>query len=392
MPFTGILPPLLFSLSFVVIAAWLYRAGRSGVALAPAFTALLLGVVTVAIYVQDRQHIQAEHDVDLLLDQLQSVDLYGGSDLRNSEETLFLFSTASMALYRAKDYLPERSGAIDTALLRMADWVRRANNLPQWGRGSDWDREVFFLAHAGAVLGHYQLATSDERFAAYFQRIGQYLESRLQRGHYKHLGSHPDEDLLRPADNAAAIYAMTLYDTYYGEQIARQTRREWTDYILRELHYAESRLPCAAFTVTNRCSIEPSAAATGLYIAYRAASAADNKEESDVPYREWLHYFKRFSGNPFALSIRPNMRDGQVARLCNTGLSPLDCGLYEDAIGMWAAAEYSGGYTYFRLFSGAVFARWFGNEADYAAMRPARRVKALTKVALRTVAEGTPGE
>ena len=386
MPFTGILPPLLFSLAFLLPAIWLYRNGRTGIALAPAFIALLLFVLTVAIFLASRREVQVRYDLDLLTAALEGDDLYADASLRENEETLFLFSTASQALYRGHEVLADTTGRPEDVLRRMAAWTARSSNVPQWRGGADWDYEVFFLAHAGIVLGHYQLVTHDETYAPQFRRIGRYLGDRLRRGHYKHLGSHPDESLLRPADNAAAIYALSLYDAYYGETLSEETRREWTDYIDKELHYAESRLPCAAFTITNRCSIEPSAAATGLYIAYRAAAAPD-EVETDIPYREWLHYFKRFSGNPFRLRIRPNMRKGEVARLCNTGLAPLECGQYEEAIGLWAAAEYGGGYTYFRLFSRYVLQRWSGKYPDYAGMRPARRVKALTELALRTIGE-----
>ncbi|MGB3799177.1 MAG: hypothetical protein WA952_05135 [Lewinella sp.] len=386
MALTGILPPLLFSLAFLVPAYWLWQRGRKGIALIPACTALLLTGTTLTIYWQATQHRQASYDLKVLSEALRRDDLYGDADLREAEETLFFFSAASQALYRGLTHVPDTLGTTDSLLRRMAAWTIDRRNLPQWRTGSDWDHEVFFLAHAGIILGHYQLTTTDETYAPYFRRIGRYLGERLHRGHYKHLGSHADENLLRPADNAAAIYALSLYDEYYGERLADVTRREWTNYIDKELHYAESRLPCAAFTPTNRCRIEPSAAATGLYIAYRAA-AAPGEVKTDIPYREWLHYFKRFSGNPFSLSVRPNMRKGEVARLCNSGLAPLECGQYEEAIGLWAAAEYNGGYTHFRLFSQYVFERWFGTPVDYGAMRPARRVKELTTVALRTIGE-----
>ena len=135
----------------------------------------------------------------------------------------------------------------------MADWVVKRNNFSQWrSRGSDWEREVYFMAHAGIVLGHYQLVTGRENYAEQLQRIGEFLGNRMRKARYKHLYSREGEDLLRPADNAAAIYALTLYDRYYGEAYTAPTAREWIDYIGRELHYAESRLPCAAFNETNR--------------------------------------------------------------------------------------------------------------------------------------------
>ena len=386
MALTGIFPPLLFSLAFILPSYWAWKKGKTGWAVVPALVALLGTGVTLSVYLQAYHQVQARYDLGLLIEELRRDDIYGSTDLREEEETLFFFSTSSQALYRGTHHLADTLGTVDSLLQRMADWTVKSRNLPQWRSGADWDHEVYFLAHAGIVLGHYQLVTSDETYAPYFRRIGRYLGDRLQQGHYKHLGSHPDENLLRPADNAAAIYALSLYDDYYGETLARDTRREWTNYIDKELHYAESRLPCAAFTVTNRCRIEPSAAATGLYIAYRAA-AAPGEVTTDIPYREWLHYFKKFSGNPFSLSIRPNMRKGEVARLCDSGLAPLECGQYEEAIGLWAAAEYGGGYTYFRLFCDYVFQRWFGTPVIYGDMRPARRVKALTEVALRTIGE-----
>jgi hypothetical protein len=387
MSITGIFPPLLLGLFIAGFALWLYRKGRRGWALPAGLLAVGIVVLSIVLYLDDRQHRQARHDLLTLLDALNEEDLYRQRGLRDERETLFLFSTASQALYRGRAYAPDLIPAIDSVLGSLADWTVSSRNLPQWRSGTDWDRSVFFLAHAGAVLGHYQLATNREDHADAFRRIGNYLGSRLRRGHYKHLASDGAEGLLRPADNAAAIYALTLYDTYYAEQQAAVTRREWADYIRKELHYAESRLPCAAFTVTNRCRIEPSAAATGLYICYRAASLPGEAAD-DIPYREWLHYFKRFSGSPFSLSIRPNMRKGEVARLCDTGLSPLPCGHYEEEIGLWAAAEYGGAYTYFRLYSAYVFARWWNTAPAYGEMRPARRVRALTRVALRSMGMG----
>lgn len=386
MTFPGILPPLLFSLVFLLPAWWLYRTDRKVWAGVPALTFLVLFVYTIVIYLEAINHTQAEYDLDLLLTELERPDLWESGDLRDDEETLFLASMGSQALFRAGEVFPERRADITTVLIRLAQWVTEPDHFRQWQRRSNWDREMYFVAHAGIILGHYQLVTGREDYAEEFQRIGEYLGNRLKRGRYKHLYSRDSEDLLRPADNAAAIYALTLYDQYYGENYAPGTRSEWAGYIQRELYYAESRLPCAAFTETNRCRIEPSAVATGLYISYRAA-AAPEEAQTDIPYQEWLHYFKRGSGNPFGLSIRPNMRRGEEARLCEEGILPLDCEYYENAVGLWAAAEYGGGYTFFRLFSGMVLERWFGAAPDYLGLRPSRRVKALIRVALRAVGQ-----
>ena len=391
MTFTGLLPPLLFSLLFLLPAWYFWRLGRRGVAAIPAVIALALFVFTLAVYLQDARGVQARHDLDGLLNGLADPTTLEITDLGDPEELLFLAGAASQGLYRQLGRFPERDDEIRIALGRLAGWVTERDNFRQWRRSADWDREMFFLARAGSVLGHYQLATGDETYADQFRRIGDYLSRRLRRARYKHLISREEEDYLRPADNAAALYVLTLYDRTFGEDVAGPTYREWADYLRDELYYAESRLPCAAFSTTNRCRLEPSATATGLYICYRAAAAPIPAAEDDIPYVEWLHYFKRSSLTPFSLSVRSNMRRGQEARFCTLGARPLACGRYEAAIGLWAAAEYGGGYTYFRLFSGPVLRRWLGRSGAELRARPAVRARALTTLALRLIAQGHRG-
>jgi len=378
------LPALLFSLFFLFPAWWLWRRGRRGWAIAPLATALLLLGFTIALKLDDVNHRQGQADLEVLLRELSRPDLLTDTDLSNPDDQLFLVGTAGQALFRARSYAPDRLAAIDSALYRLAEWAAGRNNLRQWRRGANWDREVFFLARAGAALGHYQLATDDLTFESSFKSIGEHLGRRVERGRYKHLISRPGEEFFRPADNAAALYTLSLYDRFYGTDFITPNFRDWSRYLKDELHYAESRLPCAAFSATNRCRLEPSATATGLYIAYRAA-ARPGEATDDIPWREWLHYFGKTSLSPFSLGIRPNMRDGREARYCELGAYPLDCDRYEEAVGLWAAAEYGGDYTYFRLYATVALRRWFLPEVDYAGQSAARRRQLLTRVAIRCV-------
>ena len=388
MSFLGILPPLLFSAAFLLPAVYLWRSDRRGYALVPAFTALLLLSFTVAVYIQDVKRIQALHDLDVLLAEIDRPELLDLTDLNDHEELLFLASAASQALYRGLEYAPPATqDRIDVALLYLADWVTDRSNFREWRRGVDWDRQVFFAAHAGAVLGHYQLATGDERFATQFQRVGETLGTRLRRARYKHLASRPEEGFLRPADNAAALYATSLYDQYYGETYTAGSLEEWAEYVRRELYFAESRLPCAAFNATNVCRLEPSAVATGLYISYRAA-ARPAAVTNDIPFVEWSHYFRRGNFTPFSLTVSPNMRAGRDTKFCEIGVQPLRCGRYERSVGLWAASEYGGWYTYFRLFTGPVLRRWLRGRPDFGGLTGPGRTVAVTGLALRLIGEG----
>lgn len=350
---------------------------------------MLLVFFTLTVFFQDRLRVQQDRAIVQLLEELNREDLFELNDLAEVEDRLFLASSASQALYRARTQLPERATAIDSTLGVLASWVADRDNLRQWGRGVNRDREVFFLAHAGITLGHYQLATGDDTYGESFRLVGEHIGKRLQRGRYKHLGSRAGEDFFRPADNAAATYALRLYDQYAGTDYSRATLADWTSYIRDELHYQESRLPCAAFSSTNRCRLEPTATATGLYICYRAA-AIPEETQTDIPWQEWKHYFKQGSGSPFSVGVRPNMRDGETARFCDLGAMPLACNQYENEIGLWAAAEYGGWYTYFRMFSVRVLQDWFGREADLSVLRPIRRIPYLTELSLSALGMGHP--
>jgi hypothetical protein len=82
------------------------------------------------------------------------------------------------------------------------------------------------------------------------------------------------------------------------------------------------------------------------------------------------------------------MRDDQATRFCDQGGYPLQCNRYEAAVGLWAAAEYGGDYTYFRLYATYALRRWFFAAPNYVGMSAGNRVKALTGVALRGMATG----
>jgi len=290
-------------------------------------------------------------------------------------------------LFAAREGGAAAQGRIDSTLAFLADRVTDRRLYPRWNRSRDWDREVFFLAHAGAVLAHYQLATGDtETHSGDLKTIGEYLAKRLRRGRYKHLISRPSEEFFRPADNAAALYTLSLYDRIAAGGGFLPAFNDWTKYIKDELYFAESRLPCAAFNTTNRCQLEPSAVATGLYIAYRAAAAPAARQDH-IPWREWIHYFRRNSLSPFTASIRYNIRPDEPTRFCDQGAEPLQCRRYEQAIGLWAAAEHNGEYTYYRLFSSIAFRRWFGQPVNYAERSREQRTTDLTRLAIQTTGE-----
>jgi hypothetical protein len=145
------LPALLFSLIFLLPAWWLWRGRLRAWAVVPLVTCFILTVFTLAIKLDDASHRQAINDTEVLLRELRMADLYLVNDFTDTDELLLLTSMSSQALFRTASFIPEKKEAIDSALYLMASWVADRSNLRQWQRNANWDREVYFLAHAGAT-------------------------------------------------------------------------------------------------------------------------------------------------------------------------------------------------------------------------------------------------
>lgn len=310
-------------------------------------------------------------------------DLWQYIDEQPSEADLLLVGLSSMAFYRAARRFPAHRDRIAGTMREMADWVSDPDRFSAWNDRRNWEQRTFFLSQAAIILGHYQLISLDEQMAPRWQAAAEYLGRNMPRSPYKHLISRPSEDYFRVADNAAALYAISLYDEYYAATYFEEAHADWVTYIERELQFEEGRLPCAAFSSTNRCKLEPNATALGLTYGYLAA--AQPEQANPTGYREWLHFFKRSSLSPFSLTISDNQRGKDPVSHCDEGSVPMVCGEYENAIGLWLAADQKGWYTYARLFSTLRIRDRLNGPIDYQAWRPRQRIAPLTRLALETI-------
>ena len=383
--FRHLLVPLALSAVFLSFAAYLFRLRYRGLSSVPLLTGLCIVAATIYVKVQDEQRTHARQDADLLLASLGNSELWRTTEPRAADRRLLLASTASQALMQTKSWYPERDSSINATLRILANFAANTDRFPAWKSRNAWNNQVFFLAHAGATLAHYELTTKRNDRAGEIGYIAAALAKHLPLTQYRHLPSRADEAFFRPADNAAAVYTLSLFERLGYSDRFEAVFNDWEAYLGTELYYEESRLPCAAFSPTNRCQLEPSAAATGLYAAYRAA--AQGRVDGDIPFREWLHYFKDGASTPFTLGVKQDMRKDQQTRFCNQGASPLKCGLYEKEIGLWLAALYDGDYTYFRLFSNTLLREWMNEPPDYAAMKPEQRAEALQAVVFRLLGQ-----
>ncbi|MEM9836039.1 MAG: hypothetical protein AAF828_06030, partial [Bacteroidota bacterium] len=246
-----------------------------------------------------------------------------------------------------------------------------------------WKDNLFFLAHAAIIMGHYQDLSKDETYAQRFRQVGEFLGKGIPNARYKNLVSHPQEDVMRAADNAAAIYAISLYDQYYATNYTPAAMANWKTYLEKELRFAESHLPCSGFTATNRCKLDPTASSIGMMLGYLGAAG----DEDQMMYREWLHYFKDLGLSPLSLSFSSGMRRKDDPRFCDLAAYPLPCEAHLPAIGLWLAAEYGGDYTFARLLSRQLLTNKRTLADELPLSNPTRRREKLTDIAIRVIAE-----
>jgi hypothetical protein len=386
MAFTGVLPIIFVGLIFLGLGYVVARRNRWAAAL-PVLMGLGFILYAFSVFSNASKRTVGQQDYYFLLNELRKDEL---TDYlwKNTDEELNLYfaSLCSQALYRVAKNNPGEVERVTPFLREFAEWVSDSRNFPQWNRKSRWPEEAFFLAHAAIIIGHYQELTEDETFSAQWQSIGEYLGRAMRAARYKNLVSRPEDDLMRPADNAALLYALSIYDAYHATEYTPLIGEKWLLYLDQELKTADSHLPCSAFTNTSTCRLEATASALGMCVGYLGAAGFTDRQQL---YREWLHYFKSSSFSPLTLDTRSSMmtqsEDDPI--FCDEASYPLPCEENLDAIAMWLASEFGGSYTYARLISEEMLDKNARASDRLVGMRPVKKISPLIEVSLRVMAQ-----
>ncbi len=382
MSILGILPAVLLALVFLLLGYWVWQRKRWWALLPYSMGAMLL-LYSLNIYGIANGHRQAFADYQQLLRLWDRPVVRTALLADPSEEQLYLASLTSQALYKTVQRFPAQREKAAALLEILADWVSDSGRFPAWRNPNRWAEQGFFLAHAGIILGHYQLMSKDETHAKRFRQCGEFLGQSLPTAKYKSIHSRPSEAFIRPADNAAALYTISLYDTYYAATLGQEALSDWLAYARRELAFEESRLPCSAFSSDDRCKLDGTASSLGMMIGYLGAAGHRDPQL----YREWLHYFKQFGLSPISTSFQADMKNKAASRFCDIAAHPLSCENNLDAIAMWLAASYDGHYTYARILSKHSLSDQSTKERQFLNWRPQRKSQYLTELSIRVIAQ-----
>ncbi len=307
--------------------------------------------------------------------------LYQQEDFK--EQGLLLASLASSGLRQMATIEPDDKALINQQVAWMAAYVADEEQFPAWNLRSDWEQQAFFLSHAAIVLANYQALTLDEQYGDHLTRICRFLAAGITRSRYKHLASRPGDSALRPQDNAAALYALYLYDQYYAEELSQAASEDWMHYIEKELRYEDTKLPCAGFTATNRCRLSSVGGSLAILATY--STAAELPIAKDF-WREFRYYYKETFINVLA-NIQNVMNDAPIPEFCEDSVVPLDaCDGYQHVFAQYAAANRQDWITYYQLNNSFLIDDLLNPPNEVWSMAPQHQIMGLIKLSARLCA------
>lgn len=386
MSFLALLVILLFGTSIFAVGAYFLRKRIPALSLGLALAGLVVGLSLLGLWMVDVTGWEREGLYKQLMYGLENEDLQRFVNRQRDlqETSLMMMSTASMGLRQmAATELPaEETDRIHAQLARMAEYVTDTRRFPIWKNKRNWEQQLYFLTHAAIIIGHYQMATGDDAYNEQWTSAANYLLSGISRSQYKHLASRPEDEALRPADNAAALYALRLFDEAHNETHLAIAGEDWALYIQRELQYEDTQLPCAGFTATNRCRLPAGGTSLAMLCAYTASAGLPISREF---WREFRYYHKSSFIQIFGWINE--VQDGdELPDFCDQSTEPLACSRYQSYFGLLGAAKRGDRITYYQLNNWMLIQDLFHPMNDIWNRTQLEQVNAMLELSLRLAA------
>ena len=390
MSFLALLIILLFGAGLFWLIAYLLRRRMQRVAIVIASIGTLIALFLLALWLVEISGWQREGLYKQLSYGLEQEDIIDFIEYQDDiqETSMLMMSMSGTALTQMAALNSEHQDFAEEQLTWMVGYLTNEARFPVWREKRGWSQQLFFLTHAAIVMAHYQSATADTLHDDRWKQVVTFLHSGIRRSQYKHLASRPHDSALRPADNAAALYALKLYDDYHGTDYALRAGEDWSNYIRKELQYEDTKLPCAGFTVTNRCRLSPVGGSLAMLNAY--SEAADLPISRDF-WREFRYYYKESFVNVFGW-VNVMARGEDLPDFCEASMKPLLCEhyQYETSLAQYAAAQRKDWITYYQLNNSMLMTDFFRPPNRLWQKPPQEKVRGMVNLAIRLAAVTKP--
>lgn len=388
MSFLALLIIMLFGAGLFWLIAYLLRRRmrRTALTLAGIGTIIalfLLGLWLVEISGWQREGLLKQLTYGLQKEELRDFIVHQ-EDIE--ETSILMMSLASTALTQMvnldnahHDFAVEQIGW-------MVNFLTDEERFPIWNAKRSWEQQLYFLTQAAITIAHYQRLTADTQFEEQWTQVANFLHSGITRSQYKHLASRPQDMALRPTDNAAALFALHLYDDYHGTNYSQLAGEDWSNYIRKELQYEDTKLPCAGFTTTNRCRLSPVGGSLAQLNAYIAATELPISTDF---WREFRYYYKESFINVFGW-VNTTARGEDMPEFCDFSVEPLQCGRYESSFAQYAAAQRKDWITYYQLNNSLLMEDFFHPPNRLWQQPPQEQLRGMVNLAIRLAAVTKP--
>lgn len=208
-----------------------------------------------------------------------------------------------------------------------------------------------YLSHLNIILGAYQRLSDDTRYLSMNRKISEYLAETTIQDTQKHVRSFPNQPYKWPADQAATLYSLYLFDHNNQTTFSVQPIYEWLEYMRTEgtapttyLHYSEVSRKIDYWKYPRGCALSWS-------VKYMSKFAPEEAREL------WENYRKHYKNNyllvagfreyPPGVDRGPNVDSGPI--IWGNGASAT-------AFGLAASKTMDDPYTYYQIQNAVHFA------------------------------------
>jgi len=144
------------------------------------------------------------------------------------------------------------------------------------------------LSHLNIILGFYKLTTDSNTYAELNTHISQHLQNLSLQDSTAHIASYIGSNLRFPADQAATLFSLYLFDRNYKTQLHQEPLKMWLTYVNTRAVNGKYNLPFSEVSGKTSYSYMPRGCALSFTIRYLSFL---NKVEAK---KLWITYKKEF--------------------------------------------------------------------------------------------------
>ncbi|KAA3624102.1 MAG: hypothetical protein DWQ02_23575 [Bacteroidetes bacterium] len=251
-------------------------------------------------------------------------------------------AATGMAQYAQKN--TEQRGECTRNISEIVSFVLNEDHYPVVSNRRLWKDNIFEIIYINNILAQYEIVKGTDTLSALHQRMNDYLAGTLVKSRYKNLQSFDGDVNYWTADNTYLIFGLQSTDRITGQNTAGRPTKDWSSFIFKQITYPDSKLPCSAFSDTDKCKEMPH----GTHLATMIASLADvDPESSRQIWREYRHHYKNGVFGLFATFDQYHPEETPPAYQ-NSIRHPLDA-ISPEMPTLIAAARINDRLTYFQI-------------------------------------------